>query len=78
MQNDKNHTDEVTKMLIPIRCFTCGKPIAHMWEDYKEQVSKGEDVGKVMNKLGLDRYCCRGVFLGTVELIDLAGEFKRF
>ena len=21
-------------MIIPVRCFTCGKVIAHLWEDY--------------------------------------------
>tara|TARA_B100001250_G_C19517204_1_gene664324 strand:- start:103 stop:351 length:249 start_codon:yes stop_codon:yes gene_type:complete len=25
-------------MLIPIRCFTCGKPIAHLWESYLEKI----------------------------------------
>jgi len=25
-------------MIIPIRCFTCGKLIAHLWEDYNKQL----------------------------------------
>lgn len=25
-------------MLIPIRCQTCGKPIAHLWESYISKV----------------------------------------
>ena len=25
-------------MIIPIRCFTCGKVIAHLWEDYLEEL----------------------------------------
>ena len=27
-------------MIIPITCFTCGKPIAHIWEKYIEEVTK--------------------------------------
>ncbi|MBI4147497.1 DNA-directed RNA polymerase subunit N [Candidatus Woesearchaeota archaeon] len=64
-------------MIIPIRCFSCGKPVGHLWEEYKEHVDRGEDTKKVMDSLGLERYCCRGLFMGHVELIDLAGEFKR-
>ena len=64
-------------MIIPIRCFSCGKPVGHLHEEFKERVEKGEDAGKVMNSLGLTRFCCRSIFLGHVELIDVAGEFKK-
>lgn len=64
-------------MIIPIRCFSCGKPLGHLWEEYSERVSKGENKKKILDALGLDKYCCRGLFLGHVELIDLAAEFKK-
>ena len=64
-------------MIIPIRCFSCGKPVGHLFEDFQERVEKGDSKKKAMDALGLERYCCRGVFLGHVELIDLAGEFKK-
>jgi DNA-directed RNA polymerase subunit N (RpoN/RPB10) len=25
-------------MIIPVRCFTCGKPIGHLWEKYKKSL----------------------------------------
>jgi len=66
-------------MIIPIRCFSCGKPIAHLWEEYKERVEeKKEQPKKVLDELGLDRPCCRAVFLGQVDLIDQVGKFKKF
>ena len=65
-------------MLPPVRCVSCGKPIGHLWEEYKKRVEKGEDRKKVMDELGLERYCCRSAFLGTVDLIDTAIEFKKF
>ena len=64
-------------MIIPIRCWSCGKPIAHLWEAYKERVAKGEEAGKVMTDLGVERYCCRTMFLGQIDLIDTAGRFKK-
>ena len=65
-------------MIIPIRCFSCGKPVAHLWEEYQEKLKKKEDPKKVMDSLGLERYCCRGLFLGHVDLIDTAAQFKKF
>ena len=65
-------------MIIPIRCFSCSKPVAHLWEKYVEQVGKGEDKKKVLDELGLERYCCRSLFLGHVDLIDITAQFKKF
>ena len=65
-------------MIIPIRCFSCGKPIGHLWEEYKQRVKKeGEDSKKVMDELGLERYCCRSMFLGQIDLLKLIGQFKK-
>ncbi len=64
-------------MIIPIRCWSCGKPIAHLWEKYKERIEKGESKKAVLDDLGVDRYCCRTMFLGHVDLIDTAGQFKK-
>lgn len=65
-------------MIIPVRCFSCGKPIAHLWEEYKERTQKGEEPKKVMDSLGLKRFCCRSAFMGQIDLIDTAAKFKKF
>ncbi|MEK6837319.1 MAG: DNA-directed RNA polymerase subunit N [Nanoarchaeota archaeon] len=64
-------------MIIPIRCYACAKPVAHLYEQFKERVAKGEDRKKVLDELGLERYCCRALFLGHVDLTDIAAEFKK-
>lgn len=64
-------------MIIPISCFSCGKPVAHLWDEYKERVSKGEDIKKVLDDLGLERYCCRALFMGHVDLLDTVAKFKK-
>jgi len=64
-------------MIIPIRCFSCGKPVAHLWEKYVERVKNGESKEKVLDDLGLKRYCCRALFLGHIDLIDTVARFKK-
>ena len=64
-------------MIIPIRCFGCGKPVAHLWSEFKQR-TKTEDSKKVMDELGLERYCCRSVFLGQVDTLELINKFKKF
>ncbi len=64
-------------MIIPVRCYACGKPVGHLWEQYKERIASGEDRKKIMDELGLERYCCRALFLGHLDLIDAAAEFKK-
>jgi len=64
-------------MIIPIRCFSCGKPIAHLWEDFKERAEQGENKKKILDNLGLERYCCRAMFLGHTDLVELVGKFKK-
>ena len=65
-------------MIIPIRCFSCGRPVAHKWDAFKQRVEKGEDRKKVLDDLGLSNYCCRALFLGHVDLIDTISNFKKF
>jgi len=63
-------------MIIPIRCFSCGKPIAQLWQDFKERVAKGDEPKKV-DELGLKRYCCRSMFVGHIDLIDEVAKFRK-
>ena len=65
-------------MIIPIRCFSCGKPIGHLWESYKEKLEKNEEPKKALDELGLERYCCRALFLGHIDLLEKVSQFKKF
>ncbi len=64
-------------MIIPVRCFSCGKPVGHLWKEFKERTEKGEDASKVLDELGLDRYCCRALFLGHEDTLELVTKFKK-
>jgi len=65
-------------VIIPIRCFTCGKPVAQDWEKFKEMTESGKSVKEVLDELGYTRVCCRRMFLSNVELIDTISKFKNF
>jgi DNA-directed RNA polymerase subunit N (RpoN/RPB10) len=57
-------------MIIPVRCFTCGKVVGNKWARYNELLSEGVSAKDALDQLGLKRYCCRRMLLGHVELID--------
>ena len=63
-------------MLIPIRCFTCGKVTGNKWEAYLRLLSDQTTTAKsALDQLGLRRYCCRRILLCHV---DLAGRILNF
>jgi len=57
-------------VIIPVRCFSCGKVIGDKWKPYVERISKGEKSKDVLDDLGLKRYCCRRMLITHVEIID--------
>jgi DNA-directed RNA polymerase I, II, and III subunit RPABC5 len=79
-------------MIIPIRCFTCGKVLAHLWEPYmsilneeytktgkhytpsillySDQIENETIEARILNTLGVKRYCCRRMLLTNVDLCD--------
>ena len=63
-------------MIIPVRCFSCGKVVGHLYAEFKKRTENGEDPKKVLDDLGLTRYCCRSLFIGHVDLLKKIGEFQ--
>jgi len=57
-------------MIIPIRCFSCGKVIGAIYEEFKRRVDAGEKPKEVLDNLHVDRYCCRRMILSHIDLID--------
>jgi len=65
----KNLTGD-QKMLIPVRCFSCNKIVGGSYEEFVERRENGEDPAKVMDDLGIERYCCRKIYVSHLDLID--------
>jgi DNA-directed RNA polymerase subunit N (RpoN/RPB10) len=78
-------------MIIPVRCFTCGKVLGNLWEKYNEELQKAYNnevketelkrivdlqnneesaEKKILDDMGVKRYCCRRIMLSTVDLVD--------
>eukprot|EP00515_Schizochytrium_aggregatum_P004622 CAMPEP_0202044778 /NCGR_PEP_ID=MMETSP0963-20130614/270_1 /ASSEMBLY_ACC=CAM_ASM_000494 /TAXON_ID=4773 /ORGANISM="Schizochytrium aggregatum, Strain ATCC28209" /LENGTH=69 /DNA_ID=CAMNT_0048609317 /DNA_START=71 /DNA_END=280 /DNA_ORIENTATION=- len=55
-------------MIIPVRCFTCGKVIGNKYEDYMSLLSEYSEA-YVLNMLSVNRYCCRRMLITHVDLI---------
>lgn len=64
-------------MIIPVRCFTCGKLIGDKYEVYKERVEQGEKPGDVLDDLGITRYCCRRMIISHVDLMDQVIQYSK-
>ncbi|CAB4034082.1 DNA-directed RNA polymerases I, II, and III subunit RPABC5 [Paramuricea clavata] len=65
-----SHKFEINTMIIPIRCFTCGKVIGNKWEKYLGLLQAEFTEGDALDHLGLKRYCCRRMLLSHVDLIE--------
>ncbi|KAL1894096.1 DNA-directed RNA polymerase II subunit L [Ceratocystis pirilliformis] len=57
-------------MIIPIRCFSCGKVTGDLWERYLDLIHDGVNDGDAMDQLNLTRYCCRRMIMTHVDLIE--------
>ena len=82
---DKNHIGDI--LIIPVRCFTCGKIIGDVYKDYKKRYldyKKAIDAGEkpkempkdILDDLGVERYCCRRMILTHVDLIDESAPYE--
>ncbi len=65
-------------MIIPVRCFTCGKVIGNKYDPFALMVLEGVKPADAMNQLGLKRYCCRRMVLTHVDLIDKLLAYNTF
>ena len=70
-------------MIIPIRCFTCGKVLANKWQAYQEKKEEGveqkdDDLPmyisntlhqKILEDLGITKMCCKRIMLTHIDMI---------
>lgn len=63
-------------MMVPVRCFSCGKVIGHLYEQFRKMVEQGENPKKALDDMKLKRYCCRRMIFSQVDLIDEIAKFK--
>ena len=87
MQEERGRNRIGDIVIIPVRCFTCGKVIGDIYDNfveryevYKKAVDAGEKPKEtpkqILDDLGLDRYCCRRMILTHVDLIGEAAPYE--
>lgn len=59
----------------PIRCFSCGAVIGHLYDEYKRKLHEGKSPKEALDELGIERYCCRRMFITHKSVIK---ELSRF
>lgn len=64
-------------MIIPVRCFTCGKVVGNKWIPYLRLLNAGVSEADALTRLGLHRVCCRRMLITHVDVIDKLLEYKR-
>lgn len=62
-------------MIIPVRCFTCGKVVGNKWTIYQEYI-KTMAIGDALTKLGLFKFCCRRMLMSHIEIVDIVNMYS--
>lgn len=57
-------------MIIPVRCFTCGKVIGDSFESYVQRIELGEKPDEILDSMGIERFCCRKMLIAHADLIE--------
>jgi len=60
----------------PVRCFTCGSVIGHLYEQFKG-AAKDKKADVVLDEMGVGRYCCRRMFVSHVDLVQNVLRYPR-
>jgi DNA-directed RNA polymerase subunit N (RpoN/RPB10) len=73
-------------MIIPVRCFTCGRVMADIvdyYENEKANIKENKKVDKlyknfdkihtahILDNLGLKRYCCRRNLIANIDMMEI-------
>ncbi|MGC8562505.1 MAG: DNA-directed RNA polymerase subunit N [Thermoplasmata archaeon] len=67
-------------MIIPVRCFSCGRVIGSDYVRFTNKVEEirksknreatSEEISAILDDLNVTRYCCRRMILSNAELLE--------
>jgi len=72
----ENRIQKQEAMIIPVRCFTCGKVIGDKYKLYTDMLQEKMTEKDALDTLGLARFCCRRMFLTHVDFSDQLLHFN--
>ena len=56
-------------MIIPVRCFSCGSIIAHVWEEYNAKVDGGMEPAQASTRSGWSATAAV-MYIGHIDLLE--------
>eukprot|EP00796_Vickermania_ingenoplastis_P013438 gene13438-9249_t len=65
-----DHSTTIEAMLIPVRCYSCGKVVGNLYEPYQQLLDADYTEAEALDMLQLERYCCRRMILSHIDLIE--------
>lgn len=64
-------------MMVPVRCFTCGKVVGEHWEEFKKRTEEQNEPSEaVLDDLGIERPCCRRMLVSHKDLVDIVSPYQ--
>jgi DNA-directed RNA polymerase subunit N (RpoN/RPB10) len=57
-------------IILPIRCFTCNKILAHLTDDLEKEFPAKDNF---FNKHNIKRYCCKRILMTSVNIFNKVG-----
>jgi DNA-directed RNA polymerase subunit N (RpoN/RPB10) len=63
-------------MIIPVRCFTCGRVVGSAYDVYQKALASGKKGKEALDATGLVRFCCRRMLVSHVDLIKEAAPYE--
>ena len=84
-RKDKNRIGDL--VIIPVRCFTCGKVVSQVYEEFRKRFEEYQKVIKsgekptetpkdILDDLGVDRFCCRRMIISHVDLLQESAVYE--
>ena len=64
-------------MIIPIRCFSCNKPVSKHYLEFLEYKKTNKDLESFFKEKGLKKYCCRRMLVTHVDVYKNIKTEKR-
>ena len=61
----------MNQRLIPVRCWSCNKPLQEIWASFRKASVGGEAPGEILTRLMVKRYCCRRMLLTQPLSLEL-------
>lgn len=63
-------------MSLPVRCYSCGNVIGKFEMKINEMLKNGMEYPEIFELLRIERYCCRGIIMTTVDVPSILLKYK--